>query len=62
MFKATEVEKKKKKEINLLLDMQINLSLCRTSDYYFSLCLQLLSWDSSGTKTISSRHVQNFGR
>ena len=62
MFKATEVEKKKKKEINQLLDMQINQSLCRTSDYYFSLSLQLLSWYSSGTKNVSSRHVQNLGR
>ena len=33
MFKANEVERKI--EINLLIDMQINLSLFRTSDHFF---------------------------
>ena len=32
MFKATKVEKKR--EINLLIDQQISLSLCKTLDYY----------------------------
>ena len=49
MFKATEVERKIK-EINLLIDMQINLSLCRISYHYFSLSLQQLPWDSIRTK------------
>ena len=40
--------------------MQINLSSCRTSDHYFSLSLQRLSWDSLGTKKISSTHAQNL--
>ena len=31
---------KKIKEINILTDIQINLSLCRTSDHYFSSSLQ----------------------
>ena len=35
--------------------MQINLSSCRTSDQYFSLPLQQLSWDLLGTKTVSSQ-------
>ena len=34
MFKALEVERKTR-EINLLINVQINLSLCRTSDNYF---------------------------
>ena len=34
--------------------MQINLSSCRTSDHYFSLSLQQLSWDLLGTKNVSS--------
>ena len=37
MFKATEVEREIR-EINLFVDLQINLSLCRTSDHYLSLC------------------------
>ena len=49
MFEATEVERKIK-EINLLIDMQINLSLCRISYHYFSLSLQQLPWDSIRTK------------
>ena len=61
MFKATEVEIKIR-EINLLIDMQINLSLCRPSGHYFLVCLQRLSWDSLGTKNVSSAHAQNFGR
>ena len=47
-------------EINVLIDMQKNLSSCRTSDHYFSLSIQRLSWDSLGTKNISSLHVLNF--
>ena len=35
MFKTTETEREIR-EINPLIDMQINLSLCRTSDHYFS--------------------------
>ena len=49
MFKATENERKIK-EINLFIDLQINLFLCRTSDHYFSLYLQRLSWGSLETK------------
>ena len=41
MFKVTEVERKIK-EINILTDIQINLSLCRTSDHYFSSSLPTL--------------------
>ena len=37
MFKAAEVEREIR-EINLFVDLQINLSLCRTSDHYLSLC------------------------
>ena len=36
MFKAAEVEREIR-EINLFVDLQINLSLCRTSDHYLSL-------------------------
>ena len=50
MFKAVEVERKIR--INLLTDMQINLSLYKTSDHYL--------WDSIGTKNLSSTNVQNF--
>ena len=42
MFKAAKVERKIR-EINLLINMQINLSSCRTSDHYLSLSLQRLS-------------------
>ena len=59
MFKATEVERKMR-EINLLIDMKINLFLCRTSDYHFLLSLQWFSWDSLATGNVSSRHAQNF--
>ena len=41
MLKATKVEKKKR-EINLLIDLHINLSSCRTSDHYLSLSLERL--------------------
>ena len=37
MFKATEIERKIR-EINLLINMQTNLSSCTTSDHYF-LCV-----------------------
>ena len=37
MFKAAEVEREIR-EINLFVDLQINLSLCRTSDHCLSLC------------------------
>ena len=57
MFKTTEAEWKINKST---CHMQINLSLCRTSDHYFSLSLQRLSWDSLGTKNVSSTHAQNF--
>ena len=40
--------------------MQINPSLCRTSDHYFSLSLQQLSRDSLGAKNLSKAHAQNF--
>ena len=59
MFKATEA-KRKIREINLLIYMQINLSSCRTSDHDISLSLQRLSWDSLGTKNVSSTHARNF--
>ena len=42
--------------------MQINLSLCRTSECYFSLLLQRLSWDSLGNKNVSSTNAQNVGK
>ena len=45
MFKAAEVERKIR-EINLLIDIHINLSLHQTSGHYFLLSLQRLSWDS----------------
>ena len=38
MFKTTKVEKNIK-EINILINLQINLSSCRTSDYFLSLSL-----------------------
>ena len=58
MFKATEVERKIR-EINLLIDMQIHLSSCRTSDHCLLLSLQQLSWEqlSLGTKNIISMHA-----
>ena len=60
MFKATEVGKKKKKKRNKSPYRYANLSSYRTSDHYFSLSLQRLSWDSLGTKNTSSKHAQNF--
>ena len=59
MFKATEVERKIR-DITLLIDMQINLSSCRTSEHYFSLSIQQLSWDWLGTKNVSSMLAQNI--
>ena len=59
MFKATDIDRKIR-EINLLMDMQINLSLCRARDHYFLLSLQPLPWDSLGTKNVSSSHAQTF--
>ena len=61
MFKAAEVERKIR-EINLFIDMQITLSLCKNSDHYFSRSLQQLSWDSLETKNVSSRHVQKVNK
>ena len=55
MFKVTELGKKR--EINLLIDMETNLSLCRNSDHYFSQPLQQLPRDSLGTKNVSSTHA-----
>ena len=49
MFKSPEVERKIR-EINLLINMQLNLSLYGTSGQYFSLSLQRLSWGSLRTK------------
>ena len=49
MLKATGVENKIR-EINVIIDMQVNLSLCRTSDHYFLLSLQQLTWDLFETK------------
>ena len=40
--------------------MQINLSSYRTSNHYFLLSLQQLSWDSLRTKTVSATHAQSF--
>ena len=40
--------------------MQINLASCRTSDHYFSLLLQQLSWDLLGTKNVSSQASAKF--
>ena len=58
MFKTTEVERKTRK-INLLIDLQINISSCRTSYLYFSLLSIDFHADSIGTKNVSSTHVQN---
>ena len=41
MFKATLVEREIT-EINLLINLQINLSLCRNSEHYFLLSLKRL--------------------
>ena len=59
MFKVTEFERKVR-DINLFIDMQINLSSCRTSDHYFLLTLHQLSWYFLGNKNLSSTHGQNF--
>ena len=59
MFKAAKVERKIR-EINLLIDMQINLYLCITIDRCFSLCLQRLSWDLLRTKNVLSMHESRF--
>ena len=40
--------------------MQTNHSSCRTSDHYFSLSLQQLSWGLLGTKDVSSQAFANF--
>ena len=61
MFKAAEVERKIK-EINLLIDLQINPSSCRASDHYFSLPFQYFSWDTSETKNVSSTLAQNISK
>ena len=61
MFKATEVETKIR-EINLLIDMQINLSFVELQTIIFC-CLSsycLLSWELLVTKNVSSAHAQNF--
>ena len=58
MLKAAEVDRKIR-EINILINMEINLSSCRTSDHYLSLSVQSLPWDSLGTKNVSSL-AQNF--
>ena len=59
MFKATEVERETR-ETTLFIDMQINLSSCRTSDHYLSQSLQKFHVDSLGTKNVSSMLVQTF--
>ena len=51
MFKTTEVERKTRK-INLLIDLQINISSCRTSYLYFSLLSSDFHADSIGTKNV----------
>ena len=56
MFKATEVERKIR-ETNVLIDLQMNLSSCKTSDHYFSLSLQHLL--RLGTKNMSSTYAPN---
>ena len=61
MFKATEAEMKIR-ETNLLINMQINLFLCRTSQHYFLLSLQQLLWDQLGIKNASTTHAQNVRR
>ena len=40
--------------------MQINLSSCRTSDHYFSLSLQQLSWGLLRFKNVSSQTSAKF--
>ena len=57
MFKATEAGKKRKREINLLIDMQISLRTELQTIISRSLSLQRLSWDSLGTKNTSSKHA-----
>ena len=52
MFMATGNESKYR-EINLLIDMQINY-LNKQINHYFSLSLQQLSWEFFGTKNVSS--------
>ena len=59
MFNATEVERKTR-EFNILMDMQINLSSYRTSGHYLSLSLHRQSWNSLGTKNVSSTHGEIF--
>ena len=61
MFKSTEVERKIR-EINLLTDMYRNLSSSRTSDHFFLLSLQQLSWDLLGTKSIHLHMYKIFAR
>ena len=58
MFKAAEVERKIR-GINLLIDMQINLCVKNVRPL-FSLSLQRLSYDSLGTKNVSSTNARNF--
>ena len=59
MCKATEVERKIR-ERNLLIDLQINLSSCRTSDHYLSLSLHRLSWRLVRNYKCISMLVRNF--
>ena len=54
MFKATEFERKNMRKKSTY--PYANKSLF----HYFLLSLQRLSWDSLGTKNISSTHAQNF--
>ena len=57
MFIATEVERKRR-EVNLLIDMQINLFLCKTSDYYFSDLGQIATEKPVGTQI--GTNFQNY--
>ena len=52
MLKAAEGERKIR-EINLFIDIQIDLSVCKNSNHYFSRSMQLLSWHSLGAKNVS---------
>ena len=42
------------------MQIKLQISSCRTSDYYLSLSVQQLSWDLLGTKNVSSQASAKF--
>ena len=52
---SKQLKLKKIREINQIINLQINLSWCRTSDHYFLLSLQQLLWG-----LLSSTHRKMF--